>query len=120
MDSHQSKSFSESDPLITLTPAAIEKIRAMMKKDEKEGYALRFGVITGGCAGLSYEMVFQKNHFENDCVLEQDGLKIFVNQESAAFLKGTRIDYVDTLKESGFKYINPNAKNSCGCGTSFS
>ncbi len=110
----------ETKPIVTLTPAAIEKLRAMMAKEGKEGYAFRFGVVTGGCAGLSYELKFQKNAYDNDITLEQDGLKIIINQESVEFVKGIQIDYLDTLRESGFKYSNPNAKSSCGCGTSFS
>jgi len=107
-------------PLITLTDAAVVKIKSIMEKEGKVDCGLRFGVITGGCAGLSYDMRFQKNHFENDHVFEQKGIKVFVNEESADFVKGIEIDYVETLKESGFKYRNPNAKSSCGCGTSFS
>lgn len=109
-----------SKPLVILTPAAVEKVRSMMVKENKPEHGLRVGVVTGGCAGLSYEMRLQKSAYENDITLEQDGIKIFVNKESADFLKGIEIDYVDTLKESGFKYKNPNAKSSCGCGTSFS
>lgn len=105
---------------ILLTFAAIEKIKAMMAKEGKDGHCLRLGVVTGGCAGLSYDMRFQKNPYENDIVLEQGDLKILINPESLPFLKGIQIDYVDTLKESGFQYKNPNAKSSCGCGTSFS
>lgn len=107
-------------PVVTLTPSAVEKVKSMMAKDGKEGYALRVGVVTGGCAGLSYEMKFQKNPYDNDVTSEQEGLRILVNQESIPFLKGIQIDYVDTLKESGFKFKNPNASSSCGCGTSFS
>ena len=107
-------------PIVTLTDAAAAKVRAMMLKEGKEGYALRFGVVTGGCAGLSYEMKFQKNPYENDISFQQSGLNIIVNQESVEFVKGIEIDYVDTLRESGFKYKNPQAKSSCGCGTSFS
>ena len=110
----------EIKPLATLTDAAAAKVKAMMAKEGKEGYALRFGVTTGGCAGLSYELKFQKNPYDNDIVFEQKGLKVIVNQESVEFIKGIEIDYVDTLRESGFKYHNPNAKSSCGCGTSFS
>jgi len=106
--------------ILNLTDAAVQKIRNMMVKEGKDGYGLRFGVVTGGCAGLSYDLRFQKNSYDNDLVLEQDGLKIFVNNDSVPFIKGLEIDYVDTLKESGFKYKNPNAKSSCGCGTSFS
>lgn len=107
-------------PIVTLTDAAVEKVKSMMQKDGKEDYALRFGVVTGGCAGLSYEMKFQKNPYDNDVQFEQKGLRVIINQESVEFVRGIEIDYVDTLKESGFKYRNPNAKSSCGCGTSFS
>jgi iron-sulfur cluster assembly accessory protein len=116
----QNTTQSSNAPVVTLTDAAIEKVKSMMAKEGKEGYALRVGVVTGGCAGLSYEMKFQKNPYDNDIVGQQKDLKIIVNQESASFLKGIQIDYVDTLKESGFKYKNPNASSSCGCGTSFS
>ena len=108
------------NPIVTLTDAAADKVKSMMLKEGKQDYALRFGVVTGGCAGLSYEMKFQKNPYDNDIAFEQKGLKVIVNQESVEFVKGIQIDYVDTLKESGFKYSNPNAKSSCGCGTSFS
>ncbi|MCA9408252.1 MAG: iron-sulfur cluster assembly accessory protein [Candidatus Omnitrophica bacterium] len=107
-------------PIIHLTDAAVEKIKAMMAKDGKEGSALRVGVVTGGCAGLSYDLRFQKNPYDNDIIVTQGDLKILLNPESLAFLKGLEIHYVDTLKESGFQYKNPNASNSCGCGTSFS
>lgn len=107
-------------PLVTLTPAAMDKVRSMMLKENKPEHGLRVGVVTGGCAGLSYEMRLQKSAYDNDIVFEQEGIKIFINPESADFLKGIEIDYVDTFKESGFKYKNPNAKSSCGCGTSFS
>lgn len=107
-------------PVATLTDSAVDKITSMMKKEGKEGYALRLGVTTGGCAGLSYEMKFQKNPYDNDIVYAYKGLQVIINQESLEFLKGIEVDYVDTLRESGFKYKNPNAKSSCGCGTSFS
>lgn len=107
-------------PIVTLTDAAASKIRAMMEKEGKTGYALRFGVVTGGCAGLSYEMKFQKTPYDNDIAFEEHGITVIVNQESVDFIKGVEIDYVDTLRESGFKYRNPQAKSSCGCGTSFS
>ena len=109
-----------SQPLIRLTDAAVEKVKIMMAKEGKQGYCLRVGVVTGGCAGLSYDLRFQKNPYDNDVVIEQGDFKIIVNPESSAFLKGTEIHYVDTLKESGFQYHNPNSKSSCGCGTSFS
>ena len=118
--SQQTSNLTKDKPVIHLTDAAVAKIRAMMEKEGKTGYALRVGVVTGGCAGLSYEMRFQKNSYENDVVVDQKDMRILINEESLAFLKGLEIDYIDTLKESGFKYRNPNAQSSCGCGTSFS
>ena len=107
-------------PPVHLTEAAVEKIKSMMKKEGKESYALRVGVTPGGCAGLSYDLRFQKTAYDNDLIFEQGDLKIFINPESLAYLQNIEIHYVDTLKESGFQYRNPNAKSSCGCGTSFS
>ena len=107
-------------PVLSLTEAAVEKVKSMMAKEGKEGCGLRVGVTTGGCAGLSYDLRFQKHPYENDILLQQGDLQIFINPEALGFLKGIQIHYVDTLKESGFQYRNPNAKSSCGCGTSFS
>ena len=120
MENFKEKNSLPDKKLVVLTGAAVAKIKAMMEKEGKEGCALRVGVVTGGCAGLSYDLRFQKNSYDNDTVLEQGDLKIFINPESLSFIKGLEIDYVDTLKESGFKYRNPNASSSCGCGTSFS
>ena len=108
------------NPPVQLTQAAIEKLKSMMLKEGKADCGVRLGVIPGGCAGLSYDMRFQKNSYDNDIVFNQGDLKIFINPESLSYLKGIEIHYVDTLKESGFQYRNPNAKSSCGCGTSFS
>ena len=104
----------------SLTDSAIRKIKDMMLREQKEGYGLRVGVVTGGCAGLSYDLRFQKKPYDNDIVFEQGGLQVFLNPETLQFIQGITVDYVDTLKESGFKYLNPKAKNSCGCGVSFS
>ena len=116
----QDKETDSKKPILHLTAAAVAKVKSMMEKDGKEGCGLRLDVVTGGCAGLSYDMRFQKNPYDNDLVIEQDGLRVFINPESESFLKGSEIDYLDTLKTSGFQYKNPNAKNSCGCGISFS
>ena len=110
----------QTQPAIVLTPSAVEKIKSMMLKEGKEGCGLRVGVKTGGCAGFSYDLRFQTDPYENDVVTEQDGLRIFINDQSLALIRGLEIDYKETLKESGFQYRNPNAKSSCGCGLSFS
>ena len=120
MDTSNKKESTESKKIVSLTEPAVAKVKAMMLKEGKEGFGLRVGVIPGGCAGLSYELRFQRSAYDNDIVVDQGDLKIFVNQESVAFLNGTQVDYIETLKESGFKYHNPNTSSSCGCGTSFS
>ncbi|OGX27891.1 MAG: hypothetical protein A2787_04065 [Omnitrophica WOR_2 bacterium RIFCSPHIGHO2_01_FULL_48_9] len=120
INQNATKTHTDGKPPLTLTQAAIAKIKSMMAKEGKEGYALRVGVTTGGCAGLSYDLRFQKSPYDNDTVFQQGDLQVLINPESLTFLNGIEIDYVDTLKESGFKYRNPNAKSSCGCGTSFS
>ena len=117
-DKQQSQKVSA--PLVRLTDAAVVKLKSMMGKDGKEGFGLRVGVVAGGCAGMSYDLRLQKNPYDNDIVFAQGDLQIFVNSESVPFLKSVEINYVDTLKESGFQYKNPNASGSCGCGTSFS
>lgn len=106
--------------IIHLTDAAVEKIHTMASKEGKEGSYLRVGVVTGGCAGLSYDMRFQKKPYDNDLIIDQGNIKVLIHPDSVPFIKGTVINYIDTLKESGFQYKNPNATNSCGCGTSFS
>lgn len=116
----ENTSNSPQKPAITLTDAAVKRVRQMMEKEGKSGCGLRVGVTTGGCAGLSYDLRFQKKPYDNDIVFQQGGLDVYLNPESLAFINGLTIDYIDTLNESGFKYQNPNASSSCGCGTSFS
>ncbi len=120
MDAVQKQDNNSPPKIISLSDSAVAKIKAMMDKEGKSGYGLRVGVVTGGCAGLSYDLRFQKTPYDNDTVVKQGDLTVFINPESLTFLKGIQIDYVDTLKESGFKYRNPQASSSCGCGTSFS
>ena len=122
MDSVNNKTQDQGNQqaVVRLTDSAVAKIKSMMVKEGKEGFGLRIGVVAGGCAGMSYDLRFQKNPYDNDIVFAQGDLQIFVNPESAPFLKSVEINYVDTLKESGFQYKNPNASGSCGCGTSFS
>ena len=72
----------------------------------------------GGCSGFQYGMDFSEKPDENDEIVEQHGVKVFINKESIEFLKGSNIDFVESLQGSGFKIDNPNVKNSCGCGKS--
>ena len=104
--------------IVNLTEKAANKVKAMLEKENKKDYGLRVGIVSGGCSGYTYDIGIEKNSKENDTVLEEKGIKIFINDESIAFMKGSTIDYVETLQNSGFKINNPNVKRSCGCGHS--
>lgn len=105
---------------LRLTDKAVQQVKALLARENLDGYGLRVAVISGGCSGFSYGLDFDKEEKPGDVVLEVDGLKVYMNESSAKHLKGTTIDYVSGLQGAGFKFINPNATSTCGCGTSFS
>ena len=106
--------------LIDVTDIAAERIHELLDKEGKaETHGLRMKVIGGGCSGLRYELAFDDRVGEHDTEIESSGVKVIVDEKSALYLVGTTLDFVDTLQESGFKMVNPNAKNTCGCGESF-
>jgi iron-sulfur cluster assembly accessory protein len=105
---------------IHLTESAIQAVRNAIKEEGEEGDALRVSVVGGGCSGYQYNLDFDKEERMDDITLEFDGVKILVDSVSAGYLKGTIIDYMTGLQGQGFKFINPNAKRTCGCGSSFS
>ena len=106
--------------MIQVTPKAVEKIRQTAAKyGVAEGGGLRLGVQGGGCSGLSYLFRFESKQRSTDNVYEFEGVKIFIDPKSLAYLKGVTLDYRESLIHSGFFFENPNAKKSCGCGTSF-
>jgi len=104
--------------MLTLTPAAISKVKAILAERGEES-GLRISVMGGGCSGFQYQMTLDKEAVDGDEVFEQDGLKVFVDTRSMLYLNGTSVDYVDGLSGSGFKFDNPNSKGACGCGESF-
>lgn len=104
--------------MLTLTETAVQKVKAILA-DRGEEAGLRIAVVGGGCSGFQYQMTLDKEANVDDKVIEQDGLKVFVDSRSLLYLTGTRVDYVESLTGSGFKFENPNAKGSCGCGESF-
>ncbi len=107
-------------PLIEVTSTAEERIRALLTRDGKlETHGLRLKVVGGGCSGLRYELSFDDEVSEADTTLESGDVKLIVDEKSALYLAGTTLDFVDSLQESGFKMLNPNARNTCGCGESF-
>ncbi len=105
---------------IFLTAAAVEGIRNALKQDGDEGQFLRVSVVGGGCSGYKYGLDFDKEERMGDIVLDFDGVKVALDPISAGYLRGTVVDYVSGLNESGFQFKNPNAKRTCGCGSSFS
>ena len=103
---------------ITLSDRAAEKIRQLLagNSDEK---GLRLRVVAGGCSGFEYKMAIDAIAAD-DRVIERNGARILLDPTSAIHLNGTELDYKDDLMQSGFIFINPNVKSTCGCGTSFS
>ncbi len=105
---------------ITLTDGAVEQLnRLMEEKKVPEGHSLRVGVKGGGCAGFSYILGFDLPNEEDDSY-EINGVSVVMNKAHAIYLVGIEIDFVQGLNNRGFTFNNPNAKESCGCGTSFS
>lgn len=104
--------------MITLTDSAAKKAKELI--DSSAHIALRPGVKGGGCSGFSYTLEFSAGASSTDKIIESKGVQIHVDKKSYLYLMGTEIDYLDTLIESGFKFVNPNAKRTCGCGESFS
>jgi iron-sulfur cluster assembly accessory protein len=106
--------------MITITPTAAEKVKILLESREQAAQGLRVGVRGGGCSGFSYFLEFAEAPQEGDRLLETLGVKLFVDNKSYLYLMGTEVDYVDGLAGAGFKFQNPNAKRTCGCGESFS
>jgi iron-sulfur cluster assembly protein len=105
--------------MVTVTPKAVSKIREQFAKHGVQG-GLRLGVLGGGCSGLSYLFKFDVKPRPTDTVYDFDDVKVFVDPKSMLYLNGMTLDWKDSLMHSGFEFDNPNAKKSCGCGTSFS
>jgi len=105
---------------LTLTESAIAQIKRLLARDNRVGDGLRVSVTDGGCSGHSYKLDFDREAKLGDALLELNGLQVFVDSASAALLHGMVIDYESGLYGGGFKFINPNATATCGCGTSFS
>ncbi|MDE3025766.1 MAG: iron-sulfur cluster insertion protein ErpA [Acidobacteriota bacterium] len=104
--------------IIALTPAAAAKIRTLMA-EETDVSVLRVAIEGGGCSGFQYGLGFDRGAQEGDHAFEIEGVKVVVDPFSAPYLKGSTVDYLETIQESGFKIDNPNAVASCGCGHSF-
>ena len=104
---------------ITLSNSAATRIKEIMSKDEKNSLGVRVGVKSGGCAGMSYVMEYAKEINPNDEVIEDKGVKVFVDSGAIMYLLGTEMDYKKEEFSSTFVFKNPNETERCGCGESF-
>ena len=106
--------------MITITEKGAEKVHEFLSAQEADVSlaGLRVGVRGGGCSGFQYQLAFDEQR-ENDEVFESHGLKLLVDRESLQFVRGSTIDYEESLQGAGFKVNNPNVVAACGCGSSF-
>jgi iron-sulfur cluster assembly protein len=108
------------DSPIIITDAAAAKVKELMAKEKRPGeVALRVAVQPGGCSGMRYALFFDDRELEDDIVATVGGIPVRVDKMSAPYLRGTEIDWVDSLMGAGFSINNPNARSTCACGDSF-
>jgi iron-sulfur cluster assembly protein len=106
-------------PLVTLSDAAVAKLTELTKEEPDPNVGLRVYVYSGGCSGYRYGMMLEDQPAEEDIKVLSKGINVYVDPQSTPLLKGSEIDYVDTLMGAGFTVNNPNAVSGCGCGSSF-
>lgn len=112
--------MSETIPL-SLTEAAAQRIKKVVRDEKNPSLMVRLEVLGGGCAGFQYKFGFEATAKNGeDIIIERDGARLVIDTTSLDLLKGGEVDYRETLMEAGFHVTIPNAKSSCGCGTSFS
>ncbi len=106
--------------MLTLSPTAVGKVQDFLEEHGgEEGSGLRVAVLPGGCSGFQYGLNIEDGPEDDDDVLDQEGIRIFVDPFSAQYLEGVEIDYVTSMMGAGFSFRNPNAEGGCGCGSSF-
>ena len=105
--------------IITLSNNAANRIKEIMSKDETKSVGVRIGVKSGGCAGMSYIMEYAKDKKPNEEVVEDKGVKVFIDPKAVMYLLGTEMDYKKEKFSSHFVFNNPNETERCGCGESF-
>jgi len=104
---------------VSMTPVAVNRVKELMTSQKLDNAFLRMGVRGGGCSGMTYDLQFDSELRKHDKQFEVDGVKVVVDIKSYLYLNGTTLDYVTQGLTGGFTFVNPNAKSSCGCGTSF-
>jgi iron-sulfur cluster assembly protein len=106
--------------MIKVTEKAASEIKRLLQKETADNSFLRVQVVGGGCSGMSYKLAFDHVPKEGDKVFEEHEVKVVVDPKSYLYIAGTTLDFSDGLEGTGFNFTNPNAKKSCGCGSSFS
>jgi iron-sulfur cluster assembly protein len=106
-------------PLVTLSDAAVDRLSELTKDESDSNVGLRVYVYSGGCSGYRYGMMLEDQPAEEDIKVQSKGINVYVDPQSTSLLRGSEIDYVDTLMGAGFTVNNPNAVSGCGCGSSF-
>ena len=104
---------------VSMTPVAASRVKELMAAQKLDHAFLRMGVRGGGCSGMTYDLQFDSELRKHDKQFEVEGVKVVVDVKSYLYLNGTTLDYVTQGLTGGFTFVNPNAKASCGCGTSF-
>ncbi|MDQ1294784.1 MAG: hypothetical protein QG608_2669 [Actinomycetota bacterium] len=104
---------------VILTPAAAEKVKDLLSKEDRDDLRLRLAVQPGGCSGLIYQLFFDERDLEGDLVRSFGTVQVVVDPKSAPYLDGATVDFTDTISKQGFTIDNPNAAGTCSCGDSF-
>jgi iron-sulfur cluster assembly protein len=104
---------------VNVSPTAVKRVKELLASQQLENAFLRMGVKGGGCSGLQYNLEFDTELGKFDKQFEVDGVKVVVDVKSYLYLNGSTLDWVTQGLTGGFTFVNPNAKSSCGCGTSF-
>ncbi len=111
--------MSERPQMMTITDQAAERVKALLASRGKPSAGVRIGIRTKGCSGMSYTLEFADDKNEFDEVVEDKGVRVFIDPKATMFIIGTQMDFVEDKLESGFTFENPNEKGRCGCGESF-
>ena len=109
---------SATESVVQLTPSAAEEVKSLLSKPENQGKHLRVYVEQGGCSGMQYSMTFDEQR-PDDCTVQMHGVSCLVDPFSVQYIRGAVVDFSDSLTSGGFKISNPNARQTCGCGKSF-
>jgi iron-sulfur cluster assembly accessory protein len=105
--------------MITLTETAVQQVKKLKEEQKIKDHVLRVGIQGGGCSGLSYTLGFDSGVNKKDKVFDVDGIKVAIDMKSLLYLGGTTLTYEESIMGGGFRFENPNAKRTCGCGSSF-